>query len=102
MNENDEMAAREFAREWKIETLDLRERVQQRIADKPAVELLLEQVLAEIRLLRAEVGSLRNQNAQLVGEVVRLRSEVASLAVSRPGSARITPFLPPETFARLS
>ena len=97
MNENDEIATDAFARQWEIETLDIRGRVARRIEDRPAAELLLEQVLAELQSIRHEIASLRDENADLRKELLRLRSDLGS-----PRNARISPFSPSETFARLS
>ena len=97
MNQHDDIDVNAFAHEWRVDTLDISERIAKRIEGQYVAEQFMQDVLAELRLVRSDIATLRRENLSFQMEISRMRSDLGS----RPAT-RIAPFSPSENFARHS
>jgi len=94
MNEHRDESIETMAKAWTIETVDLTGRIAAAIGmqSDPLAELLI-----EIRAMRREMETLRQANAMLHSEIVRMRQDLSSRK-----AVRIAPYASVDNLVRLS
>ena len=93
MNNHNDNPELEALAAWSVETTDLAGRVRAALGATTPVE----ELLAELRAVRQELGELRLSNAVLQDELARLRVELVGRTVTR-----IAPYAPTEGLIRLA